>query len=104
MYRIVYNCLLFAWWVQGQIILRVHHTSQVLILLLLLRLPCRTPLHCTAPYALSQARVRQQEAGERLSLLEEQLSVKEKAIALMETDLEKVKNRKYKSTPTPSTH
>ncbi len=37
--------------------------------------------------------MRQQETDERLSLLEEQLSVKEKAIALMEADLQKVKGR-----------
>lgn len=39
--------------------------------------------------ALPQAHTRQQEVDERLSLLEEQLAVKEKAIALMEADLKR---------------
>lgn len=37
-----------------------------------------------------QAKEREQESEKRLSLLEEQLSVKEKTLALMEVDLEKV--------------
>ena len=46
---------------------------------------------CTERTRLPQARGREQETKERLALLEEQLSVKETALGLMEEDLEKVK-------------
>ena len=44
---------------------------------------------------LPQARERERETKERLALLEEQLSVKETALGLMEEDLEKVRENAH---------